>query len=112
MLLTCTPQGAWRESHYTIGILAAESAPAPRRVFSYLLVSPSYKFAPWHPGVLRQLPRDLLMLFPAIILRRCAVDKRIITRIEQALVRGVGLKAVADDLRENHLLHFHQMAVR
>lgn len=51
------------------------------------------------------------MLFPAIILRRSAVDK-IITRIEQALVRGVGLKAVADDIRENHLLYFHEMEVR
>ena len=76
------------------------------------LASLSYKFSPWHPEVLRQLPRDLLMLFPAIIFRRSAVDKKIATRIEQALMRGVGLKAVADDIRENHLLHFHEMETR
>lgn len=85
---------------------------SPRRVLSHGLVFPSYKFAPWHPEALRQLPRDLLMLFPAIILRRSAVDKRIVTRIEQAVVRGVGFKGVADDLRENHLLYYHEMEVR
>lgn len=52
------------------------------------------------------------MLFPAIILRRSAVDRTIITRIEQAVVRGVGFKGVADGLRENHLLYFHEMEVR
>ncbi|CAN0022907.1 unnamed protein product, partial [Ectocarpus fasciculatus] len=72
----------------------------------------SYKFSPWHPDVLRQLPRDLVMLFPAIICWRSAVDKKIITRMEQALVRGVGLKAVADDIHENHLVHFHELETR
>ncbi|CAM9892296.1 unnamed protein product [Ascophyllum nodosum] len=27
-------------------------------------------------------------------------------------MRGVGLKAVADAIRENHLLHFHEMKTR
>lgn len=76
------------------------------------LTSLSYKFAPWHPEVLRQLPRDLLMLFPAIVFRRSAVDKKIATRIEQGLMRGVGLKSIADDIRENHLLYFHEMETR
>ena len=35
------------------------------------------------------------MTFPAIIFRRSVVDKKIATRLEQALMRGVGLKAVA-----------------
>ena len=52
------------------------------------------------------------MLFPAIIFRRSAVDKKIATRIEQAPMRGIGLKAEADDIRENHLLQFHEMETR
>ncbi|CAM9338845.1 unnamed protein product [Hapterophycus canaliculatus] len=72
----------------------------------------SYNFAPWHPEVLRQLPRDLVMLFPAISFRHSAVDKKIPTRIEQALVRGVGIKAVADTILENHLLHIHELEAR
>ena len=52
------------------------------------------------------------MLFPAIIFRCSAVDKKIATHIKQALMRGVGLKAVADDVGENHLLQFHEMETR
>ena len=47
------------------------------------------------------------MRFPAIIVRRSAVNNKIATRIEQALImRGVGLKTDADDTCENHMLHF------
>ena len=35
------------------------------------------------------------MIFPAIIFRRNVVGKKIAARLEQALMRGVGLKAVA-----------------
>ena len=52
------------------------------------------------------------MLFLTISLRRCAVDENIATRIEQGLVRVVGLKAVADSIDENHLLYFQGIAMR
>ena len=35
-----------------------------------------------------------------------------VTRVPNHKTRGVGLKAVADDIRENHLLHFHEMETR
>ena len=60
----------------------------------------SYKLSPRHPYLFRQPPRDLLMLSSAIILHRSALDKKIATRIEQALMSGVGLNAVAEDIRE------------
>ena len=50
------------------------------------------------------------MLSSAIILRRSALDKKIATRIDQALMRGVGLNAVADDIREYHLLDFQDVS--
>ena len=84
----------------------------PCRMSFQLRFSLSCKFSPWQPDVLCQLPRDLLMLFCAIIFRCCAVDKKITTRIEKALMRGVGLKAVADDIRENHWLYFYEMEAR
>ena len=49
------------------------------------------------------------MLFSAIIFWRSAVDNKIATRIEQTLMRGVGFKAVSDDVRENYMLHFRDM---
>lgn len=72
----------------------------------------THKFAPWHPEVIRQLPRDLMELFPAIILRRSAVDKRLIVRIEQARAQQIGLKTLADNLKESHLEYFHGMQRR
>lgn len=71
-----------------------------------------YKFAPWHPGVLKLLPRDLVELFPAVILRRSAVDTKLITRIEQSLVSPIGIKTLADHLRENHIKYFMNMQLR
>lgn len=41
-----------------------------------------------------------------------AIDKKTATHIEQALIHGVRLKAVAENIRENHLLDFHQMKAR
>ena len=111
-MLLCTPYR--HDVNYGVFLRELFSVPC-RRTMPHVvstLASLSYKFSPWHPEALRQLPRDLLMLFPAIIFRRSAVDKKIATRIEQALMRGVGLKAVADDIRENHLLHFHEMETR
>ena len=52
------------------------------------------------------------MLLLATTLRRCAVDKKIATRIEQALVRVVGLEAVAGNMEENQLLYFQGRAIR
>ena len=49
------------------------------------------------------------MLFSAIIFWRSAVDNKIATRIDQTLMRGVGFKAVSDDVRENYMLHFRDM---
>ena len=94
-MLVCTP---YRHNvNYGIFNLNCFSSlvAVPCPMLFQLWLSLSYKFSPWHAEVLRQLPRDLLMLFPAIILRRSALDKKIATRIEQALMRGVGLKAVA-----------------
>ena len=71
-----------------------------------------YKFAPWHPGVLKLLPRDLVELFPAVILRRSAVDTKLVTRIEQSLVSPIGIKTLADHLRENHIKYFMNMQLR
>ena len=71
-----------------------------------------YKFAPWHPGVLKLLPRDLLELFPAVILRRSAVDKKLMTRVEQTLVSPIGLKTLADHVKENHLRHYMTLQLR
>ena len=74
-----------------------------------LWLSISCKFSPRHPYLSRQLPRDLLMLSSAIIFRRSALDKKIATRIEQALTHGVELDAVTDDIREYHLLVFQDV---
>lgn len=71
-----------------------------------------YKFAPWHPDVLKLLPLDLLTLFPAIILRRAAVDKKLIIRVEQTLVSPMGLKTLADHVKENHMRHFMNVQLR
>lgn len=71
-----------------------------------------YKFAPWHPGVLKRLPRDLVEMFPAVILRRSAVDKKLMTRVEQTLVSPIGLKTLADHVKENHLKHFLTLQLR
>ena len=71
-----------------------------------------YKFAPWHPGVLKLLPRDLVELFPAVILRRSAVDKKLMTRVEQTLVSSMGLQTLADHVKENHLRHFLTLQLR
>lgn len=71
-----------------------------------------YKFAPWHPGVLKLLPRDLVELFPAVILRKSAVDKKLITRIEQTLVSPIGMKTLADQLKENHKRHYLTLQLR
>ena len=72
----------------------------------------AYKFPPWHPGVLRQLPRDLVEIFPAVILGRSAVDLALITRVEQALVSRMGVATLADHIRENHIKHFRKMEIR
>lgn len=61
-----------------------------------------HKFQPWHPGVLRQLPRDLLELFPAVMLGRSAVDLALITRVEQAHVTSIGVATLAGHIKENH----------
>lgn len=71
-----------------------------------------YKFAPWHPGVLNLIPRDLVELFPAVILGRSAVDKKLITRVEQTLVSPIGLKTLADHVKENHLRHYMTLQLR
>lgn len=72
-----------------------------------------YKFAAWHPGVLSRLPRDVLEGFPAVILPYSAVDRRLITRIEQSLVqRYGGLQTLADHLEEAHKVEFHTRELR
>ena len=68
-----------------------------------------YKFAPWHPGVLKRLPRDLVELFPAVILRRSAVDTKLVTRIEQSLFDPIGIQRLADHVEESHKKHFMTM---
>ena len=64
------------------------------------------------PASSRPLPCDLLVLLLATSLRRCAVDKNIVIRIEQGLARFVVLKPVADSIVENHLLCFRGIAMR
>ena len=71
-----------------------------------------YKFPPWHPDVLELLPRDLVELFPALILRRSAVDKKLINRIEQTLVSPIEMKTLAGHLGDNHIKHFMNMQIR
>lgn len=70
-----------------------------------------YKFAPWHPGTLALLPRYLVEVFPAVILRRSAVDKKLITRVEQALVSPIGVQTLANNLEENHKNHFMSLQI-
>ena len=72
----------------------------PCRMSFQLWRSLSYKLSPRHPYLFRQPPRNLLMLSSAIIFYRSALDKKIATRIEQALMSVVGLNAVAEDIRE------------
>ena len=64
------------------------------------------------PASSRPLPCDLLVLLLATSLRRCAVDKNIVIRIEQGLARFVVLKPVADSIVDNHLLCFQGIAMR
>ena len=42
-----------------------------------------------------------LEVFPAVILGRSALDKNLLIRIEQTLVSGIGLKALADNILES-----------
>ena len=62
--------------------------------------------------MLKLLPRDLVELFPAVILRRSAVDKKLMTRVEQTLVSSMGLQTLADHVKENHLRHFLTLQLR
>ena len=62
--------------------------------------------------MLKRLPRDLVEMFPAVILRRSAVDKKLMTRVEQTLVSPIGLKTLADHVKENHLKHFLTLQLR
>ncbi|CAM9783090.1 unnamed protein product, partial [Laminaria digitata] len=71
-----------------------------------------YKFAPWHPGVLSRLPRDVLEAFPALILPQSAVDRRLITRIEQTVVSKGGFQTLANHLDEAHKVEFHRREIR
>ena len=52
------------------------------------------------------------MPFATNILRRCAVGVKVAMRINQAPVRGVGLKAVADDIGANPCIAFPGKAMR
>ncbi|CAN0446360.1 unnamed protein product, partial [Hapterophycus canaliculatus] len=66
-----------------------------------------YKFAAWHPGVLSRLPRDVVEAFPALILPRSAVDRRLVTRIEQTLVsKNGGFQTLASHIEEAHKEEF------
>lgn len=71
-----------------------------------------YKFASWHPGVLKRLPRDLVELFPAVILRKAAIDTKLITRIEQTLVSPIGLQTLEKQVAECHKGYFMKMQIR
>lgn len=71
-----------------------------------------YQFAPWHPGVLKRLPHDLVKLFPAVILRRSAVDKALVLRVEQAAVSPIGIQTLADHMEECHKQRFMTMQRR
>jgi len=71
-----------------------------------------YKFPPGHLGVLKLLTRDLVELFPAVILRRSAVDTKLVTRIEQTLVSPIEMETLAGHLGDNHIKHFMNMQIR
>lgn len=72
--------------------------------------SACYKFAAWHPGVLKRIPRDLVELFPVVILRTAAVDTKLTTRKEQTLVSPIGLQNLQKQLAECHKGYSHQDA--
>ena len=55
---------------------------------------------------------DLVMLFPATILGRCAVGVKVATRTNHAPVRGVGLKAMTDDIGAKPCIAFPGRAMR
>lgn len=78
-----------------------------------LLCTFRFKFAAWHPGVLNRLPRDVLEAFPALILPYSAVDRRVVTRIEQSVVsKNEGFQTLANNLEEAHKVEFHRREVR
>ena len=71
-----------------------------------------YKFAPWHPDVLRALPRDLVDKMPALILHHSAVDKRLLARLEQTMCQKTGVATLAANLEDSHKKYLWNMATR
>ena len=62
-----------------------------------------YKFAAWHPDVLSRLPRDVVEAFPALIFPQTAVDRRLVTRMEQSLTSKTGgFLTLASKIEEAH----------
>lgn len=62
--------------------------------------------------MLRQLPRDLVEAFPAMILPYSAVDRRILVRIEQTPETKKGFQTLANQIEEAHKAEFHQGELR
>lgn len=70
--------------------------------FQYGCQECSHIFAPWHPDVVSQLPRELQESLPCVIFPRSAIDIRLMRQIEKLLVKGIGFKAIEDMIIENH----------
>ena len=94
------------------GRVALKLISTPHRVSFILLVAGSYQLAQQHSQALHPLSCDLLLSFLATIIRGCAEDINIATLIEQSLARIAGVKVVADNIDEGHLLYFHRRAMR
>jgi hypothetical protein len=59
-------------------------------------------FAPWHPGVVSQLPRELQESLPCVVYTRSALDIKLVEAMEAKIVGGMGFQTLEDQLMEGH----------
>ena len=71
-----------------------------------------YKFAPWHPDVLRTFPRHVVDMMPALIRHHSTVGKQLLVRLEQTMCQKTGIATLVTNLEESHKIYFWDMASR
>jgi hypothetical protein len=77
--------------------------------FQYKCKKCKHSFPPWDPLCVAQLPRELQLIFPCVVLPRSAVDKKVLEALEPNLTSGTGFQTIESMLQEKYMNQFKHM---